>query len=645
MGKTAKIAKKTYVYNSKGKRISKKSLKKNKTVKVYGTEVIKGKTYYNLGHGRYVLAKNVKTAQTVEVTKKVYIYNSQGKRISSKALKKGKSLKVYGTKTIKGKKYYSLGNGSYVPVINVKMAEPTPTPTPTPAPVPAPPTGNSSNGQTSPAKPNNTNPTGSNSNSTPGNPSANNQPTGGGQQPAQPNKPDQPVTPPNDNNGHTNFQENQCTFSYDKDTKTLHIKAGVQGNQLGTGNVIEQAEKAGIVPKDKSYNNVHISIDSKIVAPVDSDDLFSKSADISGLTNLDTSKTTDMQFMFSYSSATSLALSKFDTSKVTNMTEMFNDCSNLTSLDLSKFNTSNVIYMEGMFSNDPKLQTITGLNSFDTSNVETMKGMFNADSKLTKLDLSSFNTKNVTDMTYMFWGDTGLSSLDLSKFDIGPKTNTDYMVDYVTASPTNPQSGTIATTDPKYQSLGFSNDYDLLYERATKTLHIVATKGLDDPYLKGCTSDQIDLTKDITGVSSDDIEHISIDSPIKLHSVDGNHFFGGFKNAKDIQGLDKVDTSEATNLGFMFDGDKSLTSLDLSTWNTSKATYMYSMFDGCSSLTSLDLSKWDTSNVTDMSFMFTGCSGLTEIKTKNNNPRNDLGNTNTKKDSMFDETYLDPDKE
>ena len=53
----------------------------------------------------------------------------------------------------------------------------------------------------------------------------------------------------------------------------------------------------------------------------------------------------------------------------------------------------------------------------------------------------------------------------------------------------------------------------------------------------------------------------------------------------------------------MFDGCRSLTSLDLSHFDTSQVTSMGSMFDGCSSLTSLDLSHFDTSQVTSMGSM------------------------------------------
>ena len=77
--------------------------------------------------------------------------------------------------------------------------------------------------------------------------------------------------------------------------------------------------------------------------------------------------------------------------------------------------------------------------------------------------------------------------------------------------------------------------------------------------------------------------------------------------------LSNFNTSNVTNMGSMFDGCSGLKSLDVGNFDTSKVTSMDTMFYGCSGLTSLDLSGWDTSKVTDMGGMFYGCSGLTSL--------------------------------
>ena len=63
----------------------------------------------------------------------------------------------------------------------------------------------------------------------------------------------------------------------------------------------------------------------------------------------------------------------------------------------------------------------------------------------------------------------------------------------------------------------------------------------------------------------------------------------------------------------MFRNCSSLSSLDLSGLDTSQVTDMCYMFDGCKSLPSLDLSGFDTSKVTKMNYMFYGCSSLKTI--------------------------------
>lgn len=72
-------------------------------------------------------------------------------------------------------------------------------------------------------------------------------------------------------------------------------------------------------------------------------------------------------------------------------------------------------------------------------------------------------------------------------------------------------------------------------------------------------------------------------------------------------------TSNVTDMSFMFNSCNGLISLDLSSFDTSNVTTMVGMFQGCYSLTSLTLSNFDTSNVTTMDSMFKYCSGLTSL--------------------------------
>ena len=73
------------------------------------------------------------------------------------------------------------------------------------------------------------------------------------------------------------------------------------------------------------------------------------------------------------------------------------------------------------------------------------------------------------------------------------------------------------------------------------------------------------------------------------------------------------DTSEVTNMSFMFCYLPLKTLPNISKWDTSKVINMCHMFSH-SSLESLpDISKWNTSKVTDISYMFFNCKLLSKF--------------------------------
>ena len=145
------------------------------------------------------------------------------------------------------------------------------------------------------------------------------------------------------------------------------------------------------------------------------------------LSNFDTSKVTDMGYMFAeMHNLTSLDISNFDTSKVTNMRAMFDAMRNLTTLNLSNFDTSKVTNMRAMF-NDMRNLTTLNLSNFDTSKVTDMGYMFADMYNLTSLDISNFDTSKVTDMGYMFADMYNLTSLDISNFDTSNVTKMNWM--------------------------------------------------------------------------------------------------------------------------------------------------------------------------------------------------------------------------
>ena len=99
-------------------------------------------------------------------------------------------------------------------------------------------------------------------------------------------------------------------------------------------------------------------------------------------------------------------------------------------------------------------------------------------------------------------------------------------------------------------------------------------------------------------------------------NVKNMSFLYSFNKSKiiDVSGLN---TSNVTDMSYMFNGCSSLTSLDVSNFDTSNVTNMSSMFGDCSKLTNLDLSNFDTSKVKNMLGMFYRCSSLTSLDLRN----------------------------
>jgi len=93
-----------------------------------------------------------------------------------------------------------------------------------------------------------------------------------------------------------------------------------------------------------------------------------------------------------------------------------------------------------------------------------------------------------------------------------------------------------------------------------------------------------------------------------------SYLFSDFAHLKDIEGLERLDMSQVTDMRGLFDGCESLESLDLSSWDVSHACNIGQMFRDCISLTELNISGWDTGSVFSMRSLFSDCAKLTKIK-------------------------------
>lgn len=124
--KTEKVLMHTaYVYDSKGKRVKGKVYKVtdedgSQVIATYGTKTIKKKTYYRVGDDEYIAAGNVDGTLRF-LTHNAYVYNQFGNRDNNLKRKKDSQVVTYGSAIkINGKKYYRVGIRQYIKKSNFK---------------------------------------------------------------------------------------------------------------------------------------------------------------------------------------------------------------------------------------------------------------------------------------------------------------------------------------------------------------------------------------------------------------------------------------------------------------------------------------------------------------------------------------------
>lgn len=191
---------------------------------------------------------------------------------------------------------------------------------------------------------------------------------------------------------------------------------------------------------------------------------YEKLTQISALTDLDSSKVTDMSGMFFNNDTLERAdLSNFDVSNVTDIQglfrqsyikevdlsnldflnvkdsgfletingesipSMFYSMSRLEALNLSGMKLHNITSTRNMFKGLNKITSLDITCLLEDDNVTDMKGMFEECTKLKNIDLSGLNTSKVTDMSRMFFNCNSLLSLRLDNFDTSNVTTMNHM--------------------------------------------------------------------------------------------------------------------------------------------------------------------------------------------------------------------------
>ncbi|EMF0275943.1 BspA family leucine-rich repeat surface protein [Enterococcus hirae] len=343
------------------------------------------------------------------------------------------------------------------------------------------------------------------------------------------------------------------SYTFDEDTGVLTIGAGE----------LSSYKESPWMTKKVAGGKIHkIVLSGKVIAPENSTNLFAGGGttlqsltEIEGLSQLDTSNVTDMSYMFAYQTLLkNLDVSSFDTSKVTDMSQMFTAMWKLENLNISGFDTSNVTDMNSMFANAPlKKLTLGDTFKFVEANASLTSAWKREDGKGTFYSaddfMKNYGTGDLTAGTYV--------SVETGTWGTCPYT----------------------------------------FDEDTRTLTIGAGE-------LGGHEESPWMTKKVAGGK---IQKIVLSGKVIAPENSTNLFAGGattLQSLTEIEGLSQLDTSNVTDMSYMFAFQIALKNLDLSSFDTSNVTNMSWMFNSMWKLENLDISGFDTSNVTKMHTMF-----------------------------------------
>ena len=323
--------------------------------------------------------------------------------------------------------------------------------------------------------------------------------------------------------------------------------------------------------------------------------------EIQGLENLNTSSMTQMTLMFSRcTKLVSLDLSHFDTSNVTSMDYMFDSCTKLKDVNLTSFDTKKLESTGYMFKNCISLEVLD-LSSFTMGSIiVSAEGMFDGCSKLKTIYVNSAwdNSTWIYKGNLMFRGCTSLVggagtswsesyiNADFACIDRCPPS---YNLGYMTLKPEG-----YAFFSTSNNTLTFYCD-DQLFKRTGGTAYSLNV-GSNDPGWSAIASQVNKVVLDASFAGA---------RPTTTYK-----WFDSMSSLTEITDMKYLNTSEVTNMAYMFSGCQTLASVDLSRFDTHKVTTMIMMFDKCWELTTLDVSSFNTEKVTDFSWMFSDCNKL-----------------------------------
>lgn len=262
----------------------------------------------------------------------------------------------------------------------------------------------------------------------------------------------------------------------------------------------------------------------------------------------DTSRVTDMRWLFSNFHDFNGDISMWNVSNVTNMDGIFYHAKSF-NRDLSKWNVSNVTSMNHMFGIANKFNS--DISQWDVSHVTSMWGMFYS-AILFNSNLNEWDVSDVTDMSLMFENCRSFNR-NLSKWDV---------------------SNVKSMYEMFYNTKHFNSNIN--------EWNVAKVKNIDEMFRNA-------------GSFNSNLNKWDVSKITRMYRV--------FSSAISFNGdINNWDVSNVDNMFRLFHSAKYFNG-DISLWNVSKVTSMLSMFSNAISFNT-DISQWDVSNVSYMGNMF-----------------------------------------
>lgn len=245
------------------------------------------------------------------------------------------------------------------------------------------------------------------------------------------------------------------------------------------------------------------------------------------------------------------------------------------------------------------------LKNIDTSNITSMLKLFNDCANIVSIDLSNIDATNVTSTSYMFYRCRKLKNVIFPKKGFPNVTDISYMFH---------DGPLIKNINIEPFNSGKLKNMKHLFDYCRYTEEIII--GNCDT---STVTDMSYLFSDVGALTSGtkcDLENLKTNSVTTMQEM----FDGANLLEYSFENYPNFVTNNVTSMQSMFNYNKSITELNLSSFNTAKVYSFAFMFRNCSNLTSLDLSSFTIEACTgtgSFSEMFNGCTALRYLDIRN----------------------------